>query len=162
MAKAGAVELRYVEVRAEGSGLSGVAVTYGAVARAGPTGRELFEPGAFAGRMADVTLNRQHERGRILVRTGAGLTLTDSPEALRFAAELGETREERDTLDLVRRGVLRGASVEFVPLRENIVAGVRRIAEAALVRIGIVDTPAYPGSTVEARQGGRRWRYPLH
>lgn len=163
MAAKGGPELRYVEVRAEGSGLSGVAVRYGEVARAGPTGRELFEPGAFAGRLADVRLNRQHERSRLLVRTGAGLTLTDSPEALRFAADLGETRDERDTLELVRRGVLRGASVEFVALRERVEGGVRRISAAVLRAIGIVDDPAYAGSTVEARaEGRRRWRYPLH
>ena len=98
MVKAGAVERRAVELRAEGSALEGVAVTYGEEAREGPTGRELFEPGAFAGRMEDVKVTRQHERDRILVRTGAGLTLSDTPEALSFRAALGDTTEERDTL----------------------------------------------------------------
>ena len=64
----------------------------------------------------------------------------------------------------MRRGVLKGASVEFVSLRERTIAGVRRISRAALLRIGIVDDPAYPGSTVEARAKGegQRCRYLLH
>ena len=92
-------ERRYVELRAapDGRRLEGVAVRYGDVA-ALPWGKERFEAGAFADRMSDVRLTVQHDRGRPLARTGAGLTLDDNAERLALAAELPVTREADDTL----------------------------------------------------------------
>lgn len=152
-------ELRYFEIRAdtdEGRRLSGVAVRYGDIARVPGIGREMFEAGAFgdvAG--ADVILTSHHERARPLARTGGGgLMLMDSREALEVAADLPATREADDTLTLVRSRVLRGLSVEFAAVREVARGGVRVIQSARLFRIGVVDTGAYPESTVEARGEG--------
>ena len=62
----------------------------------------------------DVILNIQHDRGKPIARTdGGGLVLTDSPQSLRIAATLNETRQCEDVLTLVRDRVLRGLSVEF-------------------------------------------------
>ena len=115
---------------------------------------ERFEPGAFGDLSgADVILNRQHLRAAPLARTGGGgLTLADGPDALRMSADLPETREAADALTLVRAGILRGLSVEFRALRERIERGVRVIVRAKLIRIGLVDEPAYKGAGVEARQ----------
>ena len=136
--------------------LRGVAVRYGSVARPPRVPvAERFERGAFGDVDGlDVVLNRQHDRGRAIARTGGGgLTLIDGPDALRFEATLAETREAVDTVNLVRNRVLRGASVEFgVPQGgERNMGGVLSITRARLTGLGIVDRPAYQDSLVEAR-----------
>ena len=151
------VERRYIELRqGPGRTLEGVAIRYGDVAPM-PWGAERFESGAFGDvGSADVLLNVQHDRGRPLARTGGGgLVLADTPDALTIRADLPVTREGDDALALVRAGVLRGLSVEFRAVAERIEAEVRVIERAALAAIGLVDTGAYPGSTVEARQRKR-------
>ena len=145
-------EYRYAELRAEGERqLSGVAIKYGDVA-ALPFGRERFEVRAFGDLgAADVILNTMHDRRRPLARSGSGLTLTDTPQALEVRAELPNTREADDTLALVKSGVYRGLSIEFAATRERMVSGVRSIQAARLTGIGVVDRAAYPQSSVEAR-----------
>ena len=54
-------------------------------------------------------------------------------------------------LELVRAKIVRGLSVEFVALQERSEANLRIIERARLVGIGVVDTPAYPASAIEAR-----------
>ena len=127
---------------------------YGALAYT--PGPERFEPGAFGDvRRADVILNRQHFRHIPLARTGSGgLSLIDSPAALRMRAALPETREASDALTLVRAGVLRGLSVEFIAHDETYQDGVRVIRGATLRNIGLVDRPAYAGATPEVRRRG--------
>ena len=110
-------------------------------------------PGAFAGSMGDVILNASHDRAAPLARTGgAGLELSDTGERLAFTATLPETRAADDVLTLVRTGVMRGASIELRVTGERFESGVRVIERAILAAIGIVDTPAYPASEVEARR----------
>ena len=146
----------FCEIRAEADGrrLSGVAVRYGDVASIGNVFRERFSAGAFgdvAG--ADVILNRQHERGTPLARTGGGgLVLTDGPDALRFVADLPETRDADDTLSLVRANILRGASVEFRAVSERMVGNVRTIDKATIRAIAVCDRGAYPQSVIEVRE----------
>ena len=80
-------EIRFCELRAEGRTLQGEALVYGDVAEF-PWGRERVEPGAF-GEVGDVILNRQHDRQTPIARTGGGgLSVIDSPEALRIRADL--------------------------------------------------------------------------
>ena len=145
-------ERRYSELRADGRRLSGVVVRYGDIANVGGV-RERFMPGAFGPVEAlDTILNVQHRRDRPIARTGGGgLDLMDGPDALRMAAELPTTREADDTLELVRTGVLRGLSVEFVSRSERVEGGVRVLARAGLAGLGVVDRPAYPSSTVASR-----------
>ena len=112
---------------------------------------------------ADILMNVQHDRGRVLARTGGGgLVLTDTSTALEVRAELPETRESStDTLALVAAGVLRGLSLEFQPLAERMEAGVRVITRARLAGLAVVDRPAYPASKVAARaevETPNRWR----
>ena len=150
------IERRYIEIRADDDGrtLRGVAVEYGDTAKL-PFGEERIEAGAF-GALGDVILNAYHDRAAPLARTGgAGLTLADSAERLAFAADLPETREADDVLTLVRRGVVRGASVEMRVTGQRFEGGVRVIERAQLSAIGIVDTPAYPASEIEARRAAR-------
>lgn len=145
------VERRYSPVEVEGRNLRGVVIQYGDVARM-PFGRETFERGAFGDVSGlDVRLNVQHNRDRLIARTPQTLTLTDGPDALRMAATLPETREADDALAAVRAGLLRGLSLEFRAVRAPFVDGLRTIRKATLRAFGLVDTPAYAGSTVEAR-----------
>ena len=146
-------EYRFCEVRREGRTLSGQGIVYGDVARVGARA-ERFLPGALGADVGglDVLLNVQHDRGRVLARTGGGgLTLTDTPAALEIVATLAETRESSDTLALVEAKILRGFSLEFVALRESMEGPTRVIQSARLVGIGVVDRPAYKSSTVTAR-----------
>ena len=100
-----------------------------------------------------MVLNRQHQRVVPLARTdGGGLELRDVEGKLVMKAELPETQDAKDVLELVRKKVLRGLSVEFKALEEYIENGVRVITRAVLSGIGVVDTPAYSGSVVEARR----------
>ena len=105
-------EFRFCEVRREGRALSGQGIVYGDVARVG-TRSERFLPGAFGADVGglDILLNvQQHDRGRVIARSGGGgLVLTDTPAALEVSATLPETRESSDTLALVEAGVLSAA-----------------------------------------------------
>ena len=150
-------ERRYAELRqGPRRTLEGVAIRYGDVA-ALPWGQERFEPGAFGEiSTADVILNVAHDRARPIARTGGGgLALADSANALTIRADLPPTREADDALALVRAGVLRGLSVEFLPIAERTEGMTRVIERATLAAIGLVDTGAYPGSTVEVRRKKR-------
>ena len=144
-------EFRFCELRREGRTLSGQGIVYGDVARVG--GRsERFLPGAFGDvSKLDVILNAGHDRSRPLARSGGGLTLTDSATALDVVAELAETRESEDTLALVEARVLRGFSIEFVPVQVRTEAATRVLVKARLVGIAVVDKPAYGASTISAR-----------
>ena len=89
--------------------------------------------------------------------------MLDSEAALEIRAELPPTRSADDVLELVRAKVMRGLSIEFVALQERSEANLRIIERARLVGIGVVDTPAYPASAIEARcaaipRPGRRRR----
>lgn len=145
---------RFFELRADVDQrlLEGTALAYGDVAQI-PGGEEMIEAGAFgAVDRLDLVLNVQHNRGRPLARTGGGgLVLTDSLEALTVAATLPNTREADDTLELVIKKVLRGFSIEFLPVRQRQEGRRAVITSARLGGLAVVDQPAYPASTVEAR-----------
>lgn len=141
------MERRSFELRAADDGtLSGVVIPYDT-----PTGvagfREQFAAGSV--RFGDVILNRQHQRGVALARTGGGgLVLADSAAALRATINMPDTQDARDVLTLVRSSVLRGLSAEFRAIREEWAGNLRTIREAVLFGVAIVDEPAYAGATL--------------
>ena len=148
--------------------LSGIAVRYGSVATL-PFGKETIDAGAFGDlEDSDLILNRQHNRDLPLARTdGGGLEVIDSPTELRLQADLLDTPTNRETITLVRAGVLRGFSIEFRAIREYVRDRIVHVAEAALVGIALVDKPAYPDSQVFRHQslqmeptdcGNLRWK----
>lgn len=150
---------RFCELRFDGErGLSGTAIAYGDVAKMPWGEQERFEPGAFDNISgADVILNVQHDRVYPVARTGGGgLQLSDDNNALEMKAELADTGPANDTLELVRKRILRGLSIEFYPLEDRIVVDddgnrVRVIEKAELRGIAVVDRPAYPNSLIQAR-----------
>ncbi len=147
-----------IEDRADGPGLvRGAAMPYGDTARIGPGLEERFEAGAFT--WTDVLVNVQHDRGRLLASLTGGLALVDGPSALLAEIALPDTQEGSDAGVLIRRGALRGLSVEFVALRERMLARQRIIQAADLQGLALVDRPAYPSAVVsiraELRQDGQ-------
>ena len=130
--------------------LRGLAMRYGDTAEL-PWGRERFEPGSLVPATAGVILNRQHDRGRPLARwPEGGLSLTPMAQGLAIRAKVADTAEGRDTVALVRQGVLRGLSVEFIPEAERSEGGVRVITRAKLTGVAVVDDGAYDEAVVEA------------
>ncbi len=155
------MEIRYTELRSNGRTISGTAMNYGEIARL-PFGAERFEPGAF-GNIEDVILNVQHDRKKPLARfPDGGLEILDSQDSLKISAKIANTQDGNDALELVNRKILRGMSIEFDQVEDRFEDGIRVIHKARLAGIGIVDRPAYEGTTVEVRrrQGRLRGKIP--
>ena len=147
------VEVRYAVCRYAGKGrrLSGVVVSYKDEAVIGGQFRERILPGAL--RANDVILNLSHDNKRPVARTGGGLELKDTKEAMTMRCELPKCRDADDALELVRSKVIRGLSVEMQVKDDDWSEGgrLRTIREAELVGIGLVSRPAYPQSSIDAR-----------
>ena len=150
-------ERRYAELRHVGEGvLQGTAMRYGSEAQFGDF-REVFDAGAFE--YEDVVLNVQHQRSRPIARTApagapflAGvLELQDDGKALEVRAKPVDATDGRDALALVRSGLLRGFSVEFVAIEERYEGNLRVVKRAALTGIAVVDRPAYDVAQVSYR-----------
>ena len=144
---------RVFEVREneDGRSIQGLLVKYDEPAKVGNF-KEQFRSGAFKP-IGDVIANLQHDRSKPLARNsaGGGLELIDDPDALRVRIDLPETTIGRDTQELVKRGILRGLSIEFRVLEQRASSGIREILKARLTGLGIVDRPAYPQSIITKR-----------
>lgn len=142
--------------------------------RTGRPRKEQFAPGAFRHSVEteqEVHLLIGHSFDRPLASRGAGtLTLTDTDDALTFAADIAAEMEEvsyvRDALALLAAGQIAGISPGFrippertVPNAETVeeenpaegTALIRTINEAILAEISLVTRPAYSETQVEAR-----------
>ena len=148
------IEYRYaaMDAGAGGRSIAGVAMRYGDRGLIDGKFHEEFAPSAFAP-LGDVVLNWMHDRNKPLARTGehGGLRLADGATELRVEATLPETTLADDAVELIRRGVFRGLSIEFRSVEEKMVAGVRVIGKALLSGIAIVDRPAYSRAELQAR-----------
>ena len=144
------------ELRAEGRRLSGVVMAFGDVS---PSHRERFEPGAFAFAEA-VPLNLHHDAERAVAwQPGGGLELRQDRRALSMTATLPPIPAADRALAMVRAGQATGLSVEFQPVKERQEDGLRVVETALLTGVGIVRSPSYGGSRVEARaKSGRTLR----
>ena len=132
--------------RVQGRTVSGTALRYGDVADMGRF-REMFVAGAFSP-IGSVALNLQHDESRVLAKSGNGLVLADGRRSLEVRAELRGKAEH----DLVRRGALRGFSIEFRAKNQRYEGGTRIIESAELTGLALVDEPAYSESLAEARR----------
>ena len=145
-----------LELRAEGRRLSGTVMRYGDVS---PSHRERFEPGAL--RMAEsVHLDLHHDPERAVAwHPGGGLALVNGRDALTLRAELPPIPAADRALAEIRAGRVDGLSVEFKARRERRDGAIRVIEDAVLAGIGIVRSPSYGASRVEARaRSGRTLR----
>ena len=140
---------RLVEIRALDDGsraIAGTVIKWGDTASL-PWGQERFVRGAITW-TPDTMLTLQHDRGKALARVGAGLVLEDGAEALTMRATLPNTTLGNDTLELVRSGVLRGLSLEFVASRTRQENRVAVVEAARMTGLSIVDVPAYSASVI--------------
>ena len=124
---------------------------------------ERIAPGAFTKTLSetpDVRLLINHE-GLPLARTKNGtMTLTEDMTGLRFDAVLADTQEARDLHTLVARGDVDQMSFAFRVIRQkwNKDRTERTLSEVSLADgdVSIVTYPAYPATSVEAREALRK------
>ena len=149
-----------VELRSDATSISGTVVPYTApatIVRDGALMQERIGKGAL-NYSGDVLLTVGHSDAKMLARTPTTLVLEEDDNGLHFRAEPPDTREFRDARELIKAGVLRGASAEFHVTAEDIQAGVRHVLAGQLVAVSLVSRPAYP-TRVQARKVRRRtWR----
>jgi uncharacterized protein len=120
---------------------------------------ERIAPGAFRKTLSetpDVRLLINHE-GLPLARTKNGtLTLSEDEVGLRFDADLPDTTEARDLWTLIQRGDVDQMSFAFRVIRQKWSADrtERTLTEVSLADgdVSVVTYPAYPTTTVEARE----------
>ena len=150
-------ELRYArrENREDGDPLgtvTGVVMRYGDRAQF-PWGSEEFAAGAFGDLgKAELWANRMHERTQPLANTlEDSLRFKDTKEELTAEIDLPNTTAGRDVETEVDRGLLRGLSIEFRTVKDelNYESGHRKVTQAQLFGWGVVDRPAYPRSKVD-------------
>ena len=119
-----------------------------------PDGREMFTRGAFEGTDPEsVTLEaigpHGADPGVRLAGRSIGLEDREDGQYARFL--VSRTRDGDELLELARDRVYRGASVVFAPISERAAdGGVTVRTRAELVRVGIVERPAYAGAEVLA------------
>ena len=121
--------------------------------------KESIAPGAFRKTLSetpDVRLLINHE-GLPLARSKNGtLTLTEDDRGLYFEAELADTTEARDIYKLVERGDVDQMSFAFRVIRQKWSDDRSRrvLTEVSLADgdVSVVTYPAYPTTTVEARE----------
>ena len=143
-------ERRGFELRAVTDGvLLGIAMPYGSRGQVGRFSEE-FRPGSLT--FDDVIVNVQHDMKRLLARTGAGLTLTESRSALEARIELPDTTEGRDASVNAANGLYTGLSIEFFAKRDEWQGTHRVVHEARLDAIAVCARPAYAGATLNGLQ----------
>ena len=148
-----AVCVRFTELRFEGDRtIAGTAIEYGDVAKVYGS-KERFETGAFAGvDSEDIILNMQHERAMPLARTiGGGMTVNESAQGVSLRAEIPSTQSGNDCLELVRTKVLRGLSIEYIPIDHRWEGDTFIVSKARLRGVAVVDRPAYKKSRIHPR-----------
>jgi HK97 family phage prohead protease len=124
--------------------------------------KETIAPGAFRKTLSetpDVRLLINHE-GLPLARTKNGtLTLIEDERGLFMDAEIADTTEGRDLYKLVERGDVDQMSFAFRVIRQkwNEDRSTRTLTEVSLADgdVSVVTYPAYPTTTVEAREALR-------
>jgi uncharacterized protein len=172
--------VQFREVRADESNgkrtIRGYAATYNTLSKNLGNFVERIAPGAFdrilrAAATQSCVCLLNHDENKILGRVGAGtLRLSSDKKGLRFECDLPNTATGDEVWSMVRRGDLNGCSFAFrvddgtmcdydeedVPqegvVRKFIRMAVRTIRDfAGLFDVSIVTNPAYPGTSVAAR-----------
>ena len=143
------IEWREDSTRQSPGRLVGVILNYGERAS---DRAEVFEDGALTWPAEGIVLNRQHSRTAPIMRVVPELR----GQAVVVDQPLPDTQAGRDAAAEVRAKLFKGLSVEFKAIRQTYEAGVRRIQEAALAAVGLVDSPSYAGSVAEVRTKRRR------
>jgi hypothetical protein len=152
--------VRDVEARNDDSGmrLAGYAAVFNDASVPLPF-KESIAPGAFRKTLAetpDVRMLINHEGLPVARTKNDTLKLYEDERGLRFEADLADTQEGRDIYELVKRGDVDQMSFAFRVIRQkwNDDRSRRVLTEVSLADgdISVVTYPAYPTTTVEARE----------
>lgn len=92
-----------------------------------------------------------HSEDNLLGKMGANLEFKNDKEGLKYSVELPDTALAKDVKELVRKEVISGASLGFVPIKERYEGGMRIIEKAKMDEVSLVSNPAYDSSTAEVR-----------
>lgn len=125
--------------------------------------REIIEPGAFTKTLqeADVRSLWNHDRNHVLGRTSSGtLTLFIDERGLGYDVVPPDAQWARDLAVSIRRGDVDGSSFGFETVKDRWEQSEdgevrRRLLEVNLYDVGPVTFPAYPQTSVEARDRAR-------
>lgn len=128
--------------------------------------REKIAHGAFASALDgtdDVRALFNHDPNKLLGRTSSGtLTLSDDSKGLHYDIDLPDTQDARDVRELIKRGDVSGSSFGFVieeedwddtPTKKGQLP-LMTIRKVELFDVSPVTFPAYPQTSVSARQKG--------
>ena len=113
---------------------------------------EIFEPGALTWPKDGVVLRRQHERKQPIMR----VTPVVVGDEVRIDQRLIDSTAGRDAAVEIRSGLFKGLSVEFKAVKETVSGGIRRISNAILGGVGLVDQGSYASALVEVRARQKR------
>lgn len=145
-------ENRYFEVRALEDGKRTIVGTIPYNSRSEYMGfYEVLSPGCFTKSIReskDIRLLLEHDDSRLLARTKNGsLRLTDDEYGLHFEADLPETTDGDNLIEMLRTKLLDQLSFGFIAMNDKyeVVGGdeQRTILEARLIEISVVSNPAY-------------------
>jgi len=119
---------------------------------------ERIAPGAFKRSLTeqpDVKALAQHDSAAILGRAPGTLTLSEDDKGLAIEIRLVDTQLNRDTLTLVRSGIIDSMSFDFIPTKTQWEEGekrdIRTLLDVDLHEVSVVTWPAYPAAHVGAR-----------
>lgn len=126
--------------------------------------RERIARGAFdeslqavKNREHSITIQTEHDTRNLLGRAGVNLELVPDEHGLRFVVRLPNTTLARDTMELVRTGILSGVSFGFSqPLDSWDRSGkesIRTVKRLRLHEVSLVAFPAYRCSSVTSLRG---------
>lgn len=156
--------LSEIEVRDSNDGqkIVGYAAVYGQKTEILPGWNEVIEPGAFDNVLAtnpDTVATVNHDDTHVLGRTVSGtLKLSTDDKGLRYEITPPDTQVARDTVALLKRGDLRGASFGFVCgghdswTHDADGSDTRHIhGFEKLLDVSVVTRPAYEGASAQVR-----------
>jgi hypothetical protein len=151
--------------------LEGYAARFNKVTQIGPDSwgfREQVAPGAFAASLADDDIRAlfNHDANQVLGRTAAGtLALREDAEGLRVVIDPPDTAAARDVVTLVERGDVSGMSFTFEVQsekwdepQERGALPLRTLLEVRVADVGPVTFPAYPTTSIAARDQARGYQ----
>ena len=145
------LERRYADLltEVEGRVLSGLAVPYEVEARIGAM-REKFARGSVR-TSGEAVLNVMHDRSRPLAREPNTLKFEITEAGLYMRAELPETSEANDAIEMVKKGIWTGLSIEFHATKVRQLSGVRVIDAAVVYCVAIADRATYKTTNLSVR-----------
>jgi HK97 family phage prohead protease len=124
----------------------------------GRTYVERVKKGAFLRSLAespDVVSFDSHDPHKPLGRTPRTLTVSERLAGLGYELRLVDSTATRDILSNVRAGIVRGASIGFLPVREQWRAVgakiIRTLLDVDLLEVSLTAQPAYPATSCSER-----------